>query len=88
MRILRAHQVVVIDDLLTPYDRQMLGFGGLFGDIEAIVAQVIMARSAYCVADTLSSVGSWILGMRNTAGVDRRLFGLIWSGVPDDQKST
>ncbi|KZT50933.1 hypothetical protein CALCODRAFT_488317 [Calocera cornea HHB12733] len=69
---LRNQSAILINDLLTPEDRQELGWPIMMTDFLGLLEQAILARSAYFVGRMESSVSGGALNMRAAWGMDPR----------------
>ncbi|EJD55335.1 hypothetical protein AURDEDRAFT_140927 [Auricularia subglabra TFB-10046 SS5] len=70
MKYLREHGAVLVQDLLTPQDRQNFGWPIIFTDILALVEQSLAARSDYFVGQAFSSVTGTVIELRAAKGKD------------------
>ena len=72
--IARAKGAIVFGDLLEPKPqlRRLLGWPMLFMDVQALVEQEIMARSAFFFAYDHTSVAGGVANIRTARGMDPR----------------
>lgn len=73
LEYIRTHGAVLIQDLLFPEDRRLVGWPLLYTDVLALLEQSIMAHAAYFYAHAMSSVAGGVVNMRGARGLDPRL---------------
>ena len=61
---------MLIDDLLSPEDRRVIGWPMIFGDVRAQVEQEVAARAIFFYGHTMSSVAGGIANLRGARGKD------------------
>ncbi|QRV96590.1 O-FucT domain protein [Ceratobasidium sp. AG-Ba] len=70
--VIRRFGGVLIDDLLTPEDRQACGFEMLYSDLVGLVEQIVMSRASFWNAHAMSSLAGGVVNLRAARGADPR----------------
>jgi hypothetical protein len=69
---LRSNGAILINDLLRPDDRWIVGWPLLLTDVLSIMEQAVMSKAAYFHATAVSSVAGGVMNMRAAEGKDAR----------------
>jgi hypothetical protein len=74
LELIRASDAVLMEDLLTEFDRRSVGEGWplLITDVVSILEQSLGTRAAFFYGQASSSVSGGIVNMRSAEGFDPR----------------